>query len=61
MELNTVDILKKKILDSQEMVRDYEKHSKQIRDTEIAEMFKTFAEESAEQAQKLKEVLEKNK
>ena len=61
MELNTVDILKKKILDSQEMVRDYEKHSKSIRDTEIAETFKEFAEESCRQASRLKEILEKNK
>ncbi len=60
MELNTIDILKKKILDSQEMVRDYEKHSKSIRDTEIAKAFKTFAEESARQSSKLKEILEKN-
>ena len=61
MELNTVDVLKKKILDSQEMVRDYEKFSKQIRDTEIAQMFKTFAEESGMQASKLKDILEKKK
>ena len=59
MNLNTVDVLKKKILDSQEMVRDYEKHSKKIRDTEIAEAFKSFAEESGFQASKLQELLEK--
>lgn len=57
MELNTKDVLKKKILDSQEMVRDYEKFSKQIRDTEVASMFKEFAEESGMQATKLKEAL----
>lgn len=59
MRLDTKDVLKKKILDSQEMVRDYEKFSKQIRDTEIAEMFKIFAEESGMQATKLKKSLEK--
>lgn len=59
MDLNTVDVLKKKILDSQEMVRDYEKHSKKMRDTEIAEMFKTFAEESGMQASKLQDILKK--
>ena len=61
MDLKTVDILKKKILDSQEMVRDYEKFSKKTRDTEVAKMFKTFAEESGMQAKKLKEILEKSK
>ena len=60
MDLNLVDVLKKKILDSQEMVRDYEKHSKKIRDTEIASAFKEFAEESGMQARKLQSFLEKS-
>ena len=59
MDLNLVDVLKKKILDSQEMVRDYEKHSKKIRDTEIASAFKEFAEESGMQATKLQDFLKK--
>lgn len=61
MDLDTKDVLKKKILDSQEMVRDYEKFSKQIRDTEIAETFKIFAEESGMQARRLKKLLEEDK
>ncbi|AFS77994.1 hypothetical protein Curi_c09780 [Gottschalkia acidurici 9a] len=60
MNLNTVDVLKKKILDSQEMVRDYEKHSKKIRDTEVALAFKEFAEESGMQATKLQDLLKKH-
>lgn len=60
MDLNLVDVLKKKILDSQEMVRDYEKHSKKIRDTEIASAFKDFAEESGMQARKLQSFLDKS-
>lgn len=60
MDLNTVDVLKKKILDSQEMVRDYEKHSKKMRDTEIAQAFKDFAEESGMQATKLQQLLKKH-
>lgn len=33
--------------------------SKQIRDTELAQEFKTFAEESGKQAQKLQKYLDK--
>lgn len=59
MDLNTIDILKKKILDSQEMVRDYEQFSKRTKDVEVAESFKSFAEESGMQASKLKDILRK--
>lgn len=57
MELNMKEIIKKKILDAQEMVRDFEVHSKEIHDTEIAEAFKSFAEESGQQARKLQSIL----
>lgn len=59
MKLNTKEILKKKILDSQEMVRDYEVYSKKVGDVELADLFKNFAEQSGHQARKLKEILEK--
>lgn len=59
MELNTKEILKKKILDVQEMVRDYEMYSKNVQDTEVADLFKSFAEESGYQAKKLQELLKK--
>lgn len=54
MELSTRDILTKKILDSQEMVRDYEVFSKKVDDTELADLFKDFAEECGIQAASLK-------
>lgn len=57
MELNTKEIIKKKILDAQEAVRDYEMYSKNIQDVEVAKMFKIFAEESGYQARKLQEIL----
>ncbi|KNF09492.1 hypothetical protein CLPU_3c02720 [Gottschalkia purinilytica] len=60
MDLNEKDILKKKILDAQEMVRDYEVFSKKMRDTELAETFKIFAEESGMQARRLQEILKKH-
>ncbi len=59
MELNTKEILKKKILDAQEMVRDYEMHAKNVQDEEVADLFRTFAEQSGHQARKLQEILKK--
>lgn len=59
MELNTVETIKKKILDAQEMVRDYEVYSKKIEDMEISEMFKDYAEECGLQAAELQQILKK--
>ena len=59
MELNIKEILKKKILDAQEMVRDYEVYSKDVRDAEVADLFKKFAEESGYQAKELQDMLKK--
>ena len=57
MELTTQEIIKKMILDSQEMVRDYEVHSKRVDDMEVADLFKRFAEESGYQAKELLKIL----
>lgn len=57
MEMNTNEIIKKKILDSQEMVRDYKVYSGKVKDTEVADLFKTFSEECGYQAQKLQDIL----
>ncbi len=57
MELSTKDILTKKILDSQEMIRDYEVFSKKVEDTEIADLFKDYAKECGIQAANLKKIL----
>ncbi|MFS8542102.1 MAG: hypothetical protein LOD89_08430 [Tissierellales bacterium] len=59
MELNTKEILKKKILDAQEMVRDYEMYAKKVQDAEVADLFRTFAEQSGHQARKLQDLLKK--
>lgn len=59
MEMNTKDMLKKKLLDAQEMVRDYEMFSKGVRDTELGETFKMFAEESGMQARRMQAILDK--
>ncbi|OLS02525.1 hypothetical protein [Tissierella creatinophila] len=57
MEMNTNEIIKKKILDSQEMVRDYKAYSGKVKDTEVADLFKTLSEECGYQAKKLQDIL----
>lgn len=57
MELTTKELVKKMILDSQEMVRDYEVHSKKVNDVEVADLFKKFAEECGYQAAELQKIL----
>lgn len=57
MDITTKEVLKKKILDAQEMVRDYEVYSKKINDTEIADLFKNYAEECGIQAANLMKIL----
>lgn len=59
MKLTTTDILKQKILDAQENVRDYQEYSKKVEDKEVEETFKMFAEESGFQAKRLRELLSK--
>ncbi|WP_077370042.1 hypothetical protein [Anaerosalibacter sp. Marseille-P3206] len=57
MEMNTKEVVKKKILDAQEMVRDYEMYSKQVENEDVALTFKGFAEECGYQAKRLQEIL----
>ncbi len=59
MQTGDKDRVKKKILDAQEMVRDYEMFSKKTRDTELGETFKMFAEETGMQARRLQAILDK--
>ncbi|MBB6215658.1 rubrerythrin [Anaerosolibacter carboniphilus] len=59
MEMNTRDTVMKKLLDTQESVRDYEMFSKQVSDEEVAGLFKRFAEECGMQARKLQALMDK--
>jgi rubrerythrin len=59
MDMNTRDTVMKKLLDAQENVRDYEMFSKKVKDQEVADTFKQFAEESGKQARKLQELIDK--
>lgn len=58
MDMTTKDVLKKKLLDAQEMVRDYEVYSKKVDDPEVANVFKNYAEECGIQAAEMSQILE---
>lgn len=58
MNMNTRDVIMKKLLDAQENVRDYQSFAKKVSEEDIVSTtFKEFAEQSAMQAQKLQELL----
>lgn len=59
MRLTTEDMIKQKLLDAQENVRDYQEYSGKVHDREVDVVFKEFAEQSALQAQKLQQLLDK--
>ncbi|MDD2446766.1 MAG: hypothetical protein PHY91_03625 [Tissierellia bacterium] len=59
MDMTTKEVLKKKMLDAQEMVRDYEVYSKKVDDSEVADLFKNYAEECGIQAANLGKIIEK--
>lgn len=60
MRLTTEDMVKTKLLDLQENVRDFQEYSGKVSDPEVDEMFKDFAEESAVEAKKLEEWLSRH-
>ena len=57
MNLNTEDIIKQKLLDTQENVRDFMEYAEDIKDDEVNKIFKEFAE--AMHGQKLQSLLSK--
>lgn len=59
MNLETRDMIVKKLLDAQEMVRDFEMFSKHTKDEEVAKTFKNFAEECGTQANELQRLADK--
>lgn len=59
MKLKTEDMIKQKLLDAQENVRDYQEYSEKVDSREVNETFKRFAEDSALQARKLQDLLNK--
>lgn len=59
MNLETRDMVVKKLLDAQEAVRDFEMFSKHTKDEEVARAFKHFAEECGTQAHELQRLADK--
>jgi rubrerythrin len=59
MRLDTKDIIKQKLLDTQENVRDFQQYAKDVKDHETICVFKQFAEDEALHAQKLQEILDR--
>lgn len=59
--MNAYDCLERALLNAQEAVRDYEMYSKRVKEGEISELFKKYAEEEAMHAQKFRELLIKYK
>ncbi len=57
IEITTYDRLLRAWENSQELVRDYEMYSKKIDEKEISAVFKSFAEDEAEHASKLRKIL----
>jgi rubrerythrin len=59
MNLNTVDIIKQKLLDTQENVRDFMEYAEKIEDSDVNKIFKEFATDEAMHGQKLQSLLAK--
>ena len=59
MDLNTEDIIKQKLLDTQENVRDFMEYAEDIKDAEVNKIFKEFATDEAMHGQKLQSLLSK--
>lgn len=60
MEMNTRDTIQKKLLDVQENVRDFQCFAKEVNEEELSKVYREFAEQSAMQAKKLQELLNKH-
>lgn len=59
MNMNTREILIKKLNDAEENARDYQAYCENVDIGEVGNVFGKFAEESAIQATKLQELLDK--
>ncbi|AAK79584.1 rubrerythrin [Clostridium acetobutylicum] len=59
MDLSTQDILKTKLLDVQENVRDFQEYAKRTDDREVIETFRKFANEAAMEAKELQQLIDK--
>lgn len=60
MNLSTEDIIKQKLLDTQENVRDFQEYSNDVDNIEVNKIFKEFAKDEAMHAQELQRLLSKS-
>lgn len=58
MEMTTKDCVKKAILDTQEMVRDFNMYANEVEGDDLKKCFKEFAKEQGLQARRLQDELE---
>lgn len=61
MEMQTVDYLKKALLDTQERVRDFKAYPAKIDDEDLQKFFSEYSLSEGKQAQKLQKYLESKK
>ncbi|HCT63674.1 MAG TPA: rubrerythrin [Lachnospiraceae bacterium] len=59
--MDAYDCLERAWLNAQETVRDYEMYSKRIKEGEVSQVFKKFAEDTGMQASKFRELIIKYK
>lgn len=59
--MDAIDCLERAWLNSQEAVRDFEMYSKRIKEGEVSQVFKQFAEEEGMHAKRFRELLIKYK
>ena len=59
--MDAIDCLERAWLNTQESVRDFEMYSKRINEGEVSNVFKKLAEQEAEHASQLRELLIKYK
>jgi hypothetical protein len=58
MEMDTIDYLKKALLDSQERVRDFKNYSDKVEDDELKDLLLQCSETAGKQASKIKEYID---
>lgn len=61
MELNTQDYLKKALLDTQERVRDFMMYSDEIKDKNMSNFFREYAESEAHHATQMQKYIEETR
>lgn len=59
VKMNSKDCLQRAWINTMELVRDFEMYSKEIKDEEVSQLFKQYAEEQGVQASNLRKLYNK--